>query len=79
MTREDLHGLLARLHEELARSGPLDDESQRLLRQVSDDVARLGGSRPAGLEALAVRFEATHPAIGAALRSLVDSLGRAGV
>jgi FXSXX-COOH protein len=31
------------------------------------------------LDALAVRFEADHPALGAAIRQVVDALAKAGI
>jgi hypothetical protein len=94
MANEELHRLIAGLHDALERTRELDDESRRLLQQVAGDLARLGPASPdpasvshsaAGsehaplLESLAVRLESTHPAVSAAVRSLVDSLARAGV
>ena len=81
MSREPLKVLLARLHEELGRATSLDEESRRLVGVVVADIERLGAA-PAtagGLEALAVRFEAEHPAIAAALRQVGDLLGKAGI
>ncbi len=87
MASTELHALLRRLHEELERTATLDDESRRLLGVVLDDVRRIGAASPAGeaeatprnLEALAVRFEADHPAAAAALRQVADLLGKAGI
>lgn len=77
--------MLRRLHDELGRAGPLDDESRELLGVVAQDIdalaARegdLGGHVPA-LERLAVRFESDHPALSAVARQLVDALGKAGI
>jgi len=82
MSSEQLNSLLQRLHEELARAATLDGESRRLLGIVVADVERLGLAAPAtsgGVEALAVRFEADHPALAATLRQVSDLLGKAGI
>jgi hypothetical protein len=82
MSSEQLNSLLQRLHEELARASTLDGESRRLLEVVVSDIEKLGVAAPAtagGLESLAVRFEADHPAVAAALRQVGDLLGKAGI
>jgi len=82
MPSEQLSPLLQRLHQELARVETLDAESRRLLDLVVADIERLGIAMPAtpgGLESLAVRFEADHPAVAAALRQVGDLLGKAGI
>jgi hypothetical protein len=87
MASTELHALLRRLHEELDRTAVLDDESARLLGVVLDDVRRIGAAAagaeaqatPGSLEALAVRFEADHPAMAAALWQVADLLGKAGI
>jgi len=60
----------------------LDGESRRLLGVVVADIERLGlaaPTTPGGLEILAVRFEADHPAVAATLRQVGDLLGKAGI
>ena len=99
MANEELHRLIAGLHDALERTRELDDESRRLLQQVASDLSRLAPAGPGStgsgtarvddvaaatdhaplLEGLAVRLESRHPAVSAAVRSLVDSLARAGV
>jgi hypothetical protein len=82
MSSEQLNSLLQRLHEELARAATLDGESRRLLGVVVADIERLGlatPTTPGGLETLAVRFEADHPAVAATLRQVGDLLGKAGI
>ena len=82
MSSEQLNALLARLHQELGRATTLDGESRRLLGVVVADIEKLGRAAPTtpgGLEALAVRFEADHPAVAAALRQVGDLLGKAGI
>jgi len=82
MTHDTLQRLLAELHERLAGSPSLDEETRRLMGLVSADLHRLGmtgEASPTGIEALAVRFEADHPAISASLRQAVDILCKAGI
>jgi hypothetical protein len=89
MANTELHELLRRLHVELERATTLDDESRRLIGVVMDDARRVGAASPdgaqtadatpGGLEALAVRFEADHPQMAAALRQVADLLGKAGI
>ena len=91
--RESLQTLLARVHERLNEAGTLDAGSRELLRQVMGDIDR-ALKQPGGvpgvsaaaveghtprLEALAVQFEADHPALAELLRRLVDLLGKAGI
>lgn len=81
MSKESLHDALARLHAELQAAPQLDDEARRLLAAVSEDIGRTTGSAAHAprLEALAVRFEADHPALAARLRGIADALGRVGL
>jgi len=84
MANEELHGLITKLHDALEHTRELDDESRRLLQQVAGDLTRLKSGDASAehtplLEGLAVRLESAHPAVSAAVRSLVDSLARAGV
>lgn len=84
---------LERLHTELARADTVDAESRVLLITLLDDITRLlersdqSPERRAAeqhslrerLDGQAVRFEAEHPALGAALRQVVDTLAKAGI
>jgi len=82
MNNDTLQHLLTELHHRLSGSPALDAETRRLLGIVSADIDRLGATTqlsPTGIEALAVRFEADHPAISASLRQAVDLLGKAGI
>ncbi len=87
--RTELKDQLAALHAELAHTRSVDDpEVRQLLIELLGDVTRLLG-RPAtagerhtlieNLDALAVQFEAEHPALGAAIRQVVDALAKAGI
>jgi hypothetical protein len=92
MVNSDLRQQLAALHAELARTSSVDPQSRELLASILGDITRLLG--PAGtstgvvadepdltekLDGAAVQFEAEHPALGAAIRRLVDALGKAGI
>jgi hypothetical protein len=92
--RDSLEVLLARIHERLNEAGSVDAGSRQMLVQVMGDIERaLAQNAPAGgvvaasgapantsrLEALAVRFEADHPALAATLRRLVDLLSEVGI
>jgi hypothetical protein len=90
---ESLQQSLARLHAELGEASRVDPKSRQLLRELLADIERIlqEGSpdqKPAArraersvprLEALAIEFEADHPALAGSLRQLVDLLGRAGL
>lgn len=87
----DLHKQLEALHQELSRTSSVDRESRELLATLLNDISRLLGSEPAEhgghderkfaerLDELAVRFEAEHPALGIAIRRVVDTLAKAGI
>lgn len=87
MNQEPLQSLLRRLHEELGKAGPVDDETRRMLDVVAGDIAgKAGTAAPApesrhapALEQLAVRFETDHPALAAATRQVIDALAKAGI
>jgi len=86
MSSQELGRLLAQLHARLKHAQSLDAESRKLLMTVaadiekalaSDDVTAVAPAQP--LEALAVRFEADHPALAGVLRQIMDTLGKAGI
>jgi hypothetical protein len=86
MNDSDLHSLLSQLHERLANASSLRPEDQRLLVTVLADIEKALARNPlappadsSGLESLAVKFEADHPALAETLRRVVDSLGKAGI
>jgi hypothetical protein len=81
---------LQRLHTELAQTPQVNEGARQLLRDVLGDIERLlrrpessvaaqSGPSQSKLEALAVDFEAEHPALAASVRQFVDLLGRAGL
>ena len=87
--RTELKDQLAALHAELARTRSADDPElrQQLIVVLGDITRLLGKPTTAGehnslieqLDALAVRFEADHPALGTAIRQVVDALAKAGI
>jgi len=86
MADPTLQELLERVRAHLG-AGPVDgDARQQLGTLVRDIEQKLGQRAPAGaapatprLESLAVRFEASHPALAETLREMVDLLGKAGL
>jgi hypothetical protein len=85
----DLRTQLESLRVSLSRADALDPESRALLIEMLPEITRLLGKTSTApdevhpltepLETLAVRFEAEHPALGNALRQVVDALGKAGI
>lgn len=84
----ELKERLAALHAELAKTHAVDPQSRRLLTTLLTDITRLlgkshdsaeRGSLSQRLEEQAVQFEAEHPALGTAIRQVVDTLGKAGI
>jgi hypothetical protein len=87
---KELRERLASLHTELARTSAVDPQVRELLVTLLGDITRLLGpalttnveeqrSLTQRLDELAVEFEAEHPALGAALRQVLDTLAKAGV
>ncbi len=91
METGQLRQQLAELHTELAAARQVDPEVRELLGQIMQDIARLADAPSAAadsdsqasavdrIEAIAVQFEAGHPALAASLRRFVDLLGKAGL
>ena len=87
--KTELKDQLAALHAELVRTRSVDDPElrQRLIELLGDITRLLGKPASAGehssliehLDALAVQFEAEHPALGNAIRKVVDALAKAGI
>ncbi|HEV7714887.1 MAG TPA: DUF4404 family protein [Steroidobacteraceae bacterium] len=87
MTPENLRELLTQLHARLNDASTLDAEARQQLTTVAQDIEKALGRSDASaaaptkprLEALAVKFEAEHPAVAETLRELLDTLGKAGI
>ncbi len=86
MSEDGLRELLGRLREHLG-AGPVEGEAREQLSTLMRDIEhKLGQGAPAAatpaaprLESLAVRFEASHPALAETLREVIDALGKAGI
>ena len=85
----DLNRQLESLHQQLLRTGAVDGETRALLITIVGDITRLLGQSSltadehqtltGRLDAVAVHFEAEHPALGSAIRQIIDTLGKAGI
>lgn len=85
----ELRKQLEALHVELGRTKSVDSDSRELLVALLGDISRLldpSKPNPANehtlterLDAIAVQFEAEHPALGTAIRRVVDTLAKAGI
>jgi hypothetical protein len=77
-----LQDLLRQVRQHLG-AGPVDaDTRQQLSSLVHDIEHKLGGGASQAevrLESLAVKFEASHPALAETLRQVIDTLGKAGL
>jgi hypothetical protein len=87
---QDIQQHIVTLHERLERldRDALDERTRELLLLLLSDLTRLLGTASMGdddlplterLDGLAVRFEAEHPAVGQAVRQLIDALAKAGI
>jgi sialic acid synthase SpsE len=85
MSDHNLRELLAQLHARLGNTKSLDTDERKSLTTALHDIEKALGSKHSitapqpRLEALAVKFEADHPAIAQSIRQLVDLLGKAGI
>ena len=85
MASDRLVMLLGEALADLRTRQTLEPETGRTAEAVAAEFRRLGVGRghaqsaASRLDALAVRFEADHPAAAAALRQLADQLGKAGI
>lgn len=87
---QDIQQHILALHERLERldQRALEPRTRESLLVLLNDLTRLLGPSTLGnedqpltdrLEELAVRFEAEHPAVGNAVRQLIDALAKAGI
>jgi hypothetical protein len=85
MSDDPLRKLLAQVHKRLSQAGSIDAEAREALTTVMHDIERILARKadtPAPqprLEALAIKFQAEHPALADVLRQLADLLGKAGI
>ena len=87
---QDIQQHIVTLREQLARldRAAVDARTRELLLLLLSDLTRLLGTPSLDdedlplterLDGLAVRFEAEHPAVGHAVRQLIDALAKAGI
>lgn len=87
MSSDALKKNLTTLHNKLAQSPKLDEQSRELLQKLMRDAERRAPNSPASalslerdrLEAVAVGFEAKHPELAASLREFMDLLVKGGL
>jgi hypothetical protein len=91
MKTEHLHKTLQQLHEELAHAERIDPQSEKLLRELLEDISALLASSRASstdeghigyvarLTDASKRFEDDHPGLVAAIGRVADALSRSGV
>ena len=84
----ELQSKLESLRVTLVHTDAVDDATRTTLIQLVPEITRLLGRRTTNtevhpltepLEKLAVQFEADHPALGSALRKVIDALANAGI
>ncbi|HEY2808431.1 MAG TPA: DUF4404 family protein [Steroidobacteraceae bacterium] len=86
MADPTLQELLERVRAHLG-AGPVEGDARQQLGALMRDLEhKLGQGAPASaapatprLESLAVKFEASHPALAETLREVIDALGKAGL
>lgn len=87
---QDIQQHILALHDELERldRDAIDSRTREALMLLLSDLTRLLGAASLDnedhpltdrLEQLAVNFEAEHPAVGTAVRQLIDALAKAGI
>jgi hypothetical protein len=83
MSESRLRDLLARLREHLHTGTPVRDSERVLLDKAMNTLGGGGDASSPGtllrLERLAVRFEASHPALAETLREIIDTLGKGSI
>lgn len=87
---QDIQQHVLALHAKLERTDreAIDARTREALMLLLNDLTRLLGAASLDnedhplterLEQLAVNFEAEHPAVGTAVRQLIDALAKAGI
>ncbi|MGE0115590.1 MAG: DUF4404 family protein [Steroidobacteraceae bacterium] len=85
---QSIHDQIQALHRQLTELHRVEPDIQEQLLILQADINRLldaniktdrEHSPTEAVETLAARFDADHPALSAALRNLLDSLGKAGI
>ena len=83
MTNRLLNEQIRALTVALSQAPSADAETRGLLQDLLTEIVRIAEDHPNTvthrLEAMAVRFEADHPAVGTVLRQAIDALSKAGI
>jgi hypothetical protein len=82
MSESRLRELLARLRDHLHTGSPVHGSERELLDKAMSALGSGQTDSPGTLprlERLAVKFEASHPALAETLREIVDTLGKGGI
>ncbi|HYM36125.1 MAG TPA: DUF4404 family protein [Steroidobacteraceae bacterium] len=84
MNNVQLHAQIEGLRKALQSSTGMDAQTRNALSSLQRDVDKIlhaHGDSSLGerFEAMAVRFENDHPAVGRALRQVIDALAKAGM
>ena len=84
MSDSNLRELLARLRSHLSAGPPVRESERAQLDKALQAIAPGSGAGVAAgtllrLERMAVRFEASHPALAETLREIADTLGKGGI
>ena len=93
MSENELHQSLAKMHEELHKVSSLDNESKRILLQLSDDIKNLLEKSEKTEESVeeekdnlinslkdsAANFESEHPDLAESIHLVVHTLSNMGI
>ena len=82
MSESRLRELIARLRDHVQTGAPVRDSERELLDKAMSTLSGGDAGSPGALlrlERLAVRFEASHPALAETLREIIDTLGKGGI
>jgi hypothetical protein len=90
MNNAGLNEHLKNLHQELTTVDAVDEDSQKLLREIQDDVGFLIAHKGNGtlpqhatirdrLDEAERHFDASHPALAATIRTVVSTLNNMGI
>ena len=84
MPDQELRRTLQELHRELAEVGEVDEDLERLLAEIRNDIETVmdrpsENSLGARLSEAVERFEASHPRLATAMGAVADQLARMGV
>jgi ABC-type transporter Mla subunit MlaD len=83
MSNQPLNDQIRALSTALQNTTAVDATTRGQLHDLQHDIARVVEHQDVPvterLEAMAVRFEADHPAVGTALREAINALSKAGI